>query len=403
MSRSSSPIPITAEERWLVLVLYLVQFTHVCDFVMIMPLGPQFMRDFGIGAGQFGIMVASYSFSAGIAGFFGALVVDRFDRKRILVVLYLGFLLGTLWCALASSYSMFVLARVLSGAFGGTLGATVYAIIGDVIPEKRRGTATGVIMSAFPSASVLGVPAAIILAEQWSWRASFWALLGLGVVTLVLSQFFLPHVVGHLGEAAENRWKDLREVMGVRNHHWAFLLGFTNMFAGFMVVPYLSPFYVSNVGITEGQLTYVYLAGGLCTFFSARFIGKLSDRLGAHRTFIRIALLAIIPMVVTTHLGQLPLLGLLLVTTPFMMLFSGRMIPAMHLITSSSLRRYRGSFLSVNTSIYQIAMGLASSFSAYLLQTGANGELLNYPLVGWISMGVILLSVFVSKKVKLIA
>ena len=83
MSRSSSPIPITAEERWLVLVLYLVQFTHVCDFVMIMPLGPQFMRDFGIGAGQFGIMVASYSFSAGIAGFFGALVVDRFDRKRI--------------------------------------------------------------------------------------------------------------------------------------------------------------------------------------------------------------------------------------------------------------------------------------------------------------------------------
>ncbi len=153
-------------ERLLLLSLAAINFTTIVDFIIIMPLGPQYMRVFSISPAQFGVIVSSYAISAGISGIAAGFFLDRFDRKRALLTLYGGFSLGTLFCALAQTYHLLVAARALAGAFGGVTGALILAIVGDVIPEHRRGAAMGLVMSAFSIANICGVPLGLILASS---------------------------------------------------------------------------------------------------------------------------------------------------------------------------------------------------------------------------------------------
>jgi predicted MFS family arabinose efflux permease len=373
---------MTPRELGLLLILAAVQFTHLVDFMLIMPLGPVFEREMQLLPWQFGIVVSAYTISAGIAGLLAARFLDRFDRRTALLTLYAGFILGTLLCAVAPSYLMLLAARTVAGGFGGVAAAVVLAIVGDAFPDARRGTAMGVVMSAFSVASIAGVPLALELAEWYGWRSSFQVLAGVSAVVLLLAFSVLPRLRGHLGRGhhhAVSTWS----VLIHPNHLRAFALTTTLVFGSFMLGPFMPSYLEDNVGVQQADLKFMYLCGGLATLVTMTLFGRLSDRFGKLHVFRILALLAVVPIVLVTNLpAGLPLSLVLVVTTVFMVVMSGRMVPAMALITASSAPAYRGSFMSLNSAVQQLAAGLATSIGGLLLEKASDGALIGFWLVG---------------------
>ena len=181
----AAPRPAPSSERTILLTLAAVQFTHILDYMIVMPLGAGLMRVFDITPTQFSYLVAAYGAAAAVAGLIGGFFLDRVDRKHALFALYAGFAVATLACALAPTFSALLAARVMAGACGGVAGAIVIAMVGDVVPPERRGRGFAFVMSAFPLASIAGVPLGIKLASMFQWHAPFYLLVGLAVPTLI--------------------------------------------------------------------------------------------------------------------------------------------------------------------------------------------------------------------------
>lgn len=391
-------------EGLLIFLLAAIQFTHMIDFVIMMPLGPQLMRVFGISPKEFGLLVSSYTFSAAVAGFLSALIIDRFDRKHALLGLYLGFTVGTLACAMAPTYGLLLAARILSGAFGGVLGAVLLAIIGDAIPEQRRGAATGKVMAAFSVASIAGIPIGLYLASQTSWHAPFYLVAALSFVILLVGFFFLPTMRGHLTNATkESPFLVIRNILGKQNLQWAMGLTVALTMAGFFVVPFISPYMVANVGFEEAELSYIYLFGGLATVFTSQWAGRLADKYGKKRVFAISALLSILPILVITNLPPVPHYIALIITTFFFIFFGARFVPAMALITSTVEPKLRGSFMSINSSVQQLSAGLGSFAAGFIVKESATGALLHYSWVGFIACAITLVSVWIVRHLKPVA
>ncbi|NEM97063.1 MFS transporter [Pontibacter burrus] len=388
-------------EGLLIFTLAAIQFTHMMDFVIMMPLGPQLMRVFNISPGEFGFLVSAYTFSAAVAGFLSALFIDRFDRKHAMLGLYFGFTIGTLACALAPTYSLLLAARVVAGAFGGVLGALILAVIGDAIPEHRRGAATGKVMAAFSVASIAGVPVGLYLASVTSWHAPFYLLAGLSFLVLIASFWLLPTMRGHLTNAVpQNPFMVLKEILQKRNLQWAMALMVTLTMSGFLVVPFISPYMVANVGFSETELSYIYLFGGIATVFTSQWAGRLADKHGKHRVFILSAVFSLVPILLITNLPPVQHYIALIVTTIFFILFGARFVPAMALITSSVEPKLRGSFMSINSSVQQLSAGVAAFVSGLIVQETASGKLEHFNLDGLLACVVTLVAVWVVRYLK---
>ncbi|MCS6988001.1 MAG: MFS transporter [Chloroherpetonaceae bacterium] len=394
-------------ERLLLLTLLAAQFTHLLDFVIMMPLGPQLMRVFEISAQEFGFLISAYTFSAGVTGFLSALWIDRFDRRSALLALYSGFGAGTLLCGLASGYVALTLARIVVGGFCGVLGALVFAIIGDAIPEERRGAATGVVMSAFALASVAGVPIGLWLANRFGWRFAFLMLAVLCATTLALAYNALPPMRAHLQAQTARQtpldaMRKLFAVVSTPNHLNALAFMSLLMIAGFTVIPYISPYFVANVGLSEGDLPLIYFFGGAATIFTSRLVGGLADRFGKARTFAIAAIASVIVIYAITNLPRVPLALALLVTTLFTIAMNGRLVPAVALVASSVDPKTRGSFMSVNSAFQQLASGASSVVAGMILGKAADGSMTNYHLVGFVAIGATLLCVALAKRIRVV-
>lgn len=386
----------------LLLILAGAQFVHILDFVIMMPLGPQFMRELGISPQQFALLVSIYTFSAALWGFVGVFFIDRFDRKAALLWLCLGFAAGTVACGLAPNYEFLLFGRALAGAFGGLMGAVVFSIIGDTFHESRRGAATGTVMMAFSVASVFGVPLGLWAAQD-SWRTPF---LGLAVVTVLLmiaAVRILPPMKGHLNSLVRRSMvEDLKFMLYTRNHWRAYGMIVSLMFAAFSVIPFLATYLVRNVGLTESELPYVYLTGGFFAFGTSRLVGRLADRYGKHRVFVLMSALSVVPILILTHLPRISIVPAILVTTLFTVLISGRAVPAMSLITSSVQSGRRGSFMSFTGAVQQFASGLASLAGGLILTEAPSGELLNYNWVGYLAVVATLVSIVIGQRLKIV-
>ena len=395
---------IPAGERALVLGLAAIQFTHIMDFMIMMPLGPQLMRVMLISPQQFGILVSAYTLTAAVAALAMAFYTYRFDRRQTLLFLYAGFVISTLLCGIAPGYNELLTARAVAGAFGGVAGATVHSIIGDAIPENRRGAATGMIMSAFALSSIIGVPIGLVLAAHFSWRAPFLLLVAVSVLVFILTWRILPPMRSHIVAGEAHRpLEQMKSVLGTANHLRAFVFMFALMFAGFSVIPFISPYMVANVGLKETDLPYLYLFGGLATVFSSRFIGKLADRYGKRQIFTLIGLISIAPLLITTNLPPAPVWVAICASVIFMVFVSGRFVPAMALVISSVEPRLRGGFMSINSAIQQLGLGAASFLAGTIIGHGAGGTLTNYWLVGFIAVGATLLAIALAWRVKPVA
>lgn len=394
---SSIPVtvlaPLPARERALLWLLAGIQFSHIVDFMIMMPLGPQIMREFSVGPSAFSTLVAAYGVSAAVSGLVAAGLVDRMEHKRLLLILFGLFALSSLACAMAPSYSLLVAARSLAGVFGGVLSGLVFAISGDLVPEHHRGRAAGIIMTGFSISTVAGVPLSLAVAAELGWRAPFVALTLLAMLLWWAALRWLPragaHLEGHAGS-------DLGLMPLVRHPDaWPCLLfGFLIPFAGFMLIPFFAIHLTGAVGLTEADLPWVYLCGGFATLFTARLIGWLSDRFGKHQMFRVIAVLAMIPMVWLPLLGPVGLGWTLVCTTSFFILVSGRAVPAMALLTSAMPAYLRGRFMSVNNSGLQLGMGLGSVVTGMVVSIDSRGQLEDFWAASLIAVCVSIFSIW---------
>lgn len=388
-------------ERLIVFLLAAINFTHILDFMIMMPLGPQLMRIFDLSPAQFAVLVSAYTFSAFTSGLIAAFFVDRFDRKKVLLFGYTGFIIGTLGCAIAPDYFALMAARVMAGLFGGLIGAQVLSIIGDTFPFQRRGAAMGSLTAAFSLASVLGVPFGLFLANITSWHAPFYLVGGLAFIVLIFVWKFIPPMASHLENNVPKKFFHVyTNIIADKNQQRALLLSIVMMFGHFSIIPFLAKYMVSNVGFTENEITYIYLIGGSLTIFTAPLIGRLSDRKGKFPIFALFCLLTIIPVFVITNMPPLPLALALVATSIFFVFVSGRMVPMQAMITSVVPNKQRGGFMSINSSIVQLGSGLASLMAGLIIVENGDGSLRFYNIVGYIAIAFTIVAIIIARNLK---
>ena len=388
------------KEQLFLLALAGIQFTHILDFMIMMPLGPQLIRTLHLSTHEFGLLLSSYTFTAAASGLLAATYIDRFDRRKLLLTLYVFFILATLCCGLAPNYASLLVARALAGAFGGILGAMVQTMVADVVPFERRGNAMGTIMAAFSVSTVAGVPLGLFLAEHvpaLGWRAPFFFVVALSCVFLVIGYSMLPPLTAHLQSARRgNVFQQIYAVAKEPDHLKAYFFISLLMMTGFSVIPYIALYYTSNVGMTESFITVIYLTGGAATFFTSRIIGRLADRHGKLRVFRWILLASFVPLLVTTHLVPVPWWAVLMNSTLFFILVPGRMIPGMAMVSAAAAPQVRGTFMSLGSSVQMLSSGLASLVGGMIISRNAMGQVEHYNIVGYIALGIGLLSLWMA-------
>jgi len=390
-------------ERSLLWLLAATQFTLIMDFMVMMPLGPQIMHAFQIGPAKFATAVSAYSICAGFSGLFAATYIDRFDRRRLMLVIYSLFTLSNLACATAPSFEMLLASRAFAGITGGVMGTIILSIVGDVIPVSRRGAATGVVMTAFSVAAVAGVPAGIVLGAKFGWSSAFYLLVVFSALVLGLAYWLVPSLREHLSKRPVPLSQVLPNLMGVifePAHLRAFILIFIMLVSQMMVIPFISPVLVANYGVQPQQISWIYMAGGAATFFTSRRVGVLADRFGKHFVFRVLCVLSLIPILTITHLPHLPFWGLVVFFPFFMVIVSGRIIPLQALLTTVPEPARRGAFLSVNSAIMSLGTGTGAWVGGLLLSTSAQGHIDGYGGNGWCAAALVLAAVAWVSQVK---
>lgn len=384
------------KETIILILLATLNFTHILDFMIMMPLGNYLMPYFDISSRQFSMLVASYTFSAGISGFFAAFFVDKYDRKKVLLFGYSGFLIGTLCCALSPTYEILLISRIVAGTFGGLIGAQVLSIVADLVPYERRGAAMGMIMAAFSVASVFGVPFGLYIANLFNWHAPFVFIACAGAVLIPFIIRYLPKMDSHIIRNSLEKVGPadiVRNILNDKDQLLALASTACLMLGHFMIIPFLNPFMEFNMGFSKVQTPMIYMVGGALTLVSSPLIGRIADRIGKHRLFVVMALAALIPVGLITNLPVIPFYQVLCITGFWFVVSSGRMIPAQAMISDVVPPERRGSFMSFNSSVQQVFVGIASVIAGLIIVKTPSNRILNYELTGYISIVISLLSI----------
>lgn len=369
----------------LIALLAFTQFTIILDFIIMSPLGAILMPALDITATQFGVAVSAYAFSAGLSGILAAGFADRFDRKRLLLFLYVGFTLGTLLCAAAQNYHVLLLGRIVTGLFGGVIGSVVLAIVTDLFALHLRGRVMGFIQTAFAASQVLGIPVGLFLANHWSWHVCFIAIVGLSIVTIAVIAFAMEPVDAHLKlKQDRNPFHHLVATVGEPRYTLAFAVTTLLATGGYMLMPYSSAFTVNNIGIDMAHLPTIYLVSGLFSIVTGPLVGRASDAFGKYPTFVFGCVMTIIMVLIYTHLGHVSLVTAIAVNVLLFVGIFSRMIPSQALISAIPDASQRGSFSAVSASLQQLSGGLGSVLAAAIISQQPDGSLLHFDRIGYV-------------------
>ena len=387
-------MPVPRSERTIVLLVAAVQFVNILDFVMVMPLGPDFAAALGIPAARLGFVAGSYTAAAAVAGLAGSFFLDRFDRRPALGIAMLGLVAGTAMGGLATGLPSLMAARVLAGMFGGPATSLSFSIIADVVPSERRGRAMGMVMAAFSIASVLGVPAGLELARHLGWRAPFFSVAALGAVVALAAVFALPPMRDHLktgtaGAGVVARKTSLAHLVAQPNVLVSWAMTFLVMMAGFILIPNMSAYVQQNLGFPRAQLGLLYLAGGVVSFFSTQFAGRAVDKLGSFRvgTFGTTLLIAAI---YGSYVRMPPLWPVIWIFVLFMFSLSFRNVSYNTLTTRVPATGERARFMSIQSAVQHFASASGAFLSARLLTELPDHKLVGMARIAWISIALTL-------------
>lgn len=371
------------------------------DFMVMMPLGPQLKRVFDMSPSEWSLIVSSYTFAAFVSGVGSIFIIDRFDRKKILIAVYSGFLVGTFLCGIADSYVFLISARICAGIFGGVIGAVVLSIVGDLIPLIRRGKAMGIVMTGFSAAAALGVPTGLLLGTIYDWHFPFLCIVGMGLIILILLVKIIPSAVPQHKDGIRLRNKEtLIKIFSDLNKIKGFSLMGIIIFGQFLVIPFLSPYMVANVGFAELDLTLIYFCGGILSIFTSPWVGKMSDKHGRSRVFTWFVLLSTIPIIAITHFQVTPMWVVLLATTLFFITVAGRFIPAIAIVLSTAEPEIRGRFMSIRSAVQQLVAGIAAFASGLIMVENSDGTYSNYNIIGYISVLTCLATLLLVRRIK---
>ncbi|MBL7741396.1 MAG: MFS transporter [Chitinophagaceae bacterium] len=392
---------MTKKERIILFLLAGLNFTHILDFMIMMPLGNYLMPSFHISAKQFTFLVSAYSFSAAISGFIAAFVVDHFDRKKILLWSYAGFLLGTLACGIAPSYDLLFFARILAGIFGGIIGAQVFSIIADIFPYERRGVAMGSVMSAFAVASILGVPFSLYLTNIFhdDWHLPFLFVAGLGLILLLLIAKFIPAMDGHIKEAGQkdSPLKVITNVWESPAQRSALIFSCLLMMGHFLIIPFINPYLEFNKGFSRDLTPMIYLVGGSASLVAAIYLGRIADRKGKLPVFSISVFLSLFMVVIITRMPNVPFTIVLLFFAVWFVFATGRAVTAQAMISEVVKPEQRGSFMSFNGSVQQLGTSIASIVAGFVVWKDNTGKLHRYEWLGYLSIVVLLTSLVLGR------
>ena len=389
------------KEKILLIILASINFTHILDFMIMMPLGNYLMPFFKITPQQFTLLVAAYTISAGISGFVAAFFVDKYDRKKILLIGYSGFLLGTIACGFAPSYLLLLFSRIFAGIFGGLIGAQVLSIVADTFTYERRGAAMGAVMSSFSIASTFGVPFSLYLANIISWHLPFLFIGFVGIVLIPLINKYVPSMDAHIIVVDQKRDKlaVLTSVLKNPKQRLALLFSGLIMMGHFLIIPFINPYMEFNNGYSKHQTPLIYLVGGIAAFFASNILGRLSDKFGKLRVFI-ICIIVSLPLVVI--ITNMPPIFFPIVLTFFAVWFivaTGRGVTAQAMISNVVETEKRGSFMSFNSSVQQLGTGVASLVAGFIVLEGAGGKIMRYSWLGYLSIAVLLICAWLGYKI----
>jgi MFS transporter, DHA1 family, inner membrane transport protein len=381
---------MTSKERIILFLLACLNFTHILDFMIMMPLGNYLIPYFKITAMHFSILVASYSISAFISGLAIAMIIDRFDRKKSLIIAYIGFLLGTLACGFASTYGLLLSARILAGLFGGIIGAQVFSIVADLFTYERRGRAMGAVMSAFAAASILGVPISLYLTNlfKFNWHVPFILIGSLGIIFVPLIIRFVPKMTGHINIYKEKAslFKALIIVCKIPAQRSALIFSGLLMMGHFLIIPFINPYMEFNKGFSKSLTPMIYLFGGMASFIAAIFLGRFSDKVGKLPVFSYSVFFSLFMVMLITSMPNVPFSIVLVFFAVWFILATGRAVTAQAMITEVVRAEQRGSFMSVNGSIQQLGSGIAALAAGAIVVTEKSGKIINYNWVGYLSI-----------------
>jgi predicted MFS family arabinose efflux permease len=396
----NAPAPVEKFTRYqvaVVAILAFLQFTVVLDFMILSPLGAMLMQELRVGPAQFGLVVSAYAFSAGISGLLAAGFADRFDRKKLLLFFYSGFVLGTALCGFAPSFSLLLCARTVTGLFGGVIGSIAMAIIADLFPLAARGRVMGFVMTAFSASQILGIPLGLYLSNAWGWHAPFLMIAAVSfAVGLVIFNVLRP-VDAHLKNRPDRSpFHHLLATVMKTRHQWGFAATITLAIGGFMLMPFGSAFSVHNLGISLTRLPMVYMATGLASMFTGPLIGRVSDAVGKYRTFVVASAVAVAIILWFTRLGVTPIGVVIAINIAMFSAISGRMVSAQALSSAIPAPQDRGAYMSISSSLQQLAGGVASSCAGLLVSQTGDGPLEHYERLGYvvatsIAVGVVLM------------
>lgn len=390
------------KEKILLALLATINFTHILDFMIMMPLGNYLMPHFNITAQHFSFIVAAYPVTAFVSGMVAAFYVDRYDRKKVLLFAYAGFILGTLCCGIAPSAFLLMAARVLTGSFGGLIGAQVLSIVGDTFPYEKRGRAMASVFMAFSVASVVGVPFSLYLARLITWHAPFIFIGILGCTLLPFLYRYLPSVSGHISKGGPvtppNVREAFRDIFSNKSQVLALVLSGTLMLGHFLIIPFINPYMEFNVGFSKTETPMIYMVGGACALVSSQAIGKLADRHGKFKIFTVCLLLSLVPVFFITNMPHISFYAVLAVFGFWFTFTTGRNIPAQAMISTVVNPAERGRFMSFNSSFQQLFTGAASLIAGLIVVRDAAGKIYNYNWVGYLSVGIVFCCLFIGRR-----
>jgi predicted MFS family arabinose efflux permease len=395
----------TSYGKFVVAILSLVQFTVILDFMVLSPLGAILMPELGISTSQFGMVVSAYAISAGVSGLLAAGFADRFDRKKMLLFFYTGFILGTFVCGIVGSYHLLLLARILTGVFGGVISSISFAIITDTFRMEVRGRVMGFVQMAFAGSQVLGIPVGLYLATRFDWHAPFLMIATVATPVGIVILLKMKPVTGHLhGGQDKNALHHLWHTASNRLYLNGFMATIFLAVGGYMIMPFSSAFMVNNILIKETSLFQIFFVSGFFSILTGPFLGKLCDQVGKYRLFVFGSVLTMIMLFIYTNLGPNNILVVIAITTILWVGLSSRIISSAALTSGLPDVKDRGAYMGINSSMQQFAGGIAS-FAAGLIvhQPSSNAPLQHFDIIGYITIGTILLTIimlfFINRRV----
>ena len=378
-----------------IILLALTQFTVVLDFMVMSPLGDMLMKSMSLTTSQFGFAVSGYALSAGASGLLTAGFADKFDRKKLLLFFYIGFIAGTLLCGLATSYILLLMARIITGIFGGVIGSISMAILADLFPMEQRGRAMGFMQMGFGASQVLGIPISLYIANVWGWQSPFIMIVGLAAVIWLITLLKMHPVTKHLHLKTEKTaithfWHTLMR----RDYRTGFLLTALLSLGGFMMMPWGSAFAVNNLHVSYAQLPSLFMASGIAALVIMPMIGKLSDKIDKVKIFTVAAISMMVIIIIYTNLTPIPFIYIVLLNILMMTAIMSRIVPAMALVSALPKMQDRGAFMSINSSLQQIAGGIAAGIGGMIVvQQTKTSPLQHYNTLGYVIVVIIIANI----------